>query len=51
MALASRDRLNRMKTDKDEFLNLLRGQRKEMFKVRQQHGLCLVRLEKGPRDI
>ncbi|XP_065925615.1 eukaryotic translation initiation factor 3 subunit A isoform X3 [Magallana gigas] len=31
MALASRDRLNRMKTDKDEFLNLFRGQRKEMF--------------------
>lgn len=32
MALASRDRLTRMKADKDEFLNLLRGQRKEMFK-------------------
>lgn len=31
MDLASRDRLNRMKTDKDEFLNLIRGQRKEMF--------------------
>lgn len=33
MALTSRDRLKRMKSDKDEFLNMLRGQRKEMFKV------------------
>nr|XP_022338776.1 eukaryotic translation initiation factor 3 subunit A-like isoform X2 [Crassostrea virginica] len=32
MALTSRDRLKRMKSDKDEFLNMLRGQRKEMFK-------------------
>lgn len=33
LALASQDRLSRMKTEKDEFLNLLRGQRKEIFKV------------------
>ncbi|XP_048744696.2 eukaryotic translation initiation factor 3 subunit A-like isoform X2 [Ostrea edulis] len=32
LALASQDRLSRMKTEKDEFLNLLRGQRKEIFK-------------------
>lgn len=44
MALASRDRLNRMKTDKDEFLNLFRGQRKEMFEVLLQQGFNLVRL-------